>query len=130
MALEGLVDVQVNGYLGVDCSSPKLELEDIIRVTETLRGAGTAAYCPTIITTDLGTYKRNLPILAAAMEAPGARESLLGIHMEGPYLSTAEGARGAHAPEPAFLTSIRSEAVRTALRCFDPSHDWERKRRI
>jgi N-acetylglucosamine-6-phosphate deacetylase len=98
MALQGVVDLQVNGYLGVDFSSPKLELEDVIRVTEALREAGTAAYCATIITSDLATYHRNLPILAAAMETPAARESVLGIHMEGPYLSAAEGARGAHAP--------------------------------
>lgn len=92
------VDLQVNGYLGVDFSSPRLVLDEILRVTKALSDAGTRAYCPTIITSDLETYRRNLPILAAAMETPGVKGSLLGIHLEGPYLSPREGARGAHAP--------------------------------
>jgi len=94
----GFVDLQVNGYRGVDFSSPKLEPDQVLWVTETLREAGTAAYCATIITSDPEVYRRNLPILASAMEQPGGKGRLLGIHLEGPYLSGVEGARGAHAP--------------------------------
>ncbi len=93
-----LVDLQVNGYRGVDFSSPELELEEIHRVTEALSADGTAAYCATVITSDLEIYRRNLPIVAAAMEQPGVKGRLLGIHLEGPYLSREEGARGAHDP--------------------------------
>jgi len=94
---KGFVDLQVNGYRGVDFSSPHLTVEQIRTVTEELVRAGTLAYCATIITSDLHIYERNLPVLARAMKEPGIKDHLLGIHLEGPYLSPLEGARGAHA---------------------------------
>jgi N-acetylglucosamine-6-phosphate deacetylase len=96
MGHKGFVDLQVNGYLGVDFSSPELQSEDIGRITEALVRAGTIGYLATVITSEMDVYRRNLPLLARAMEQPGVREHLLGIHMEGPYLSGEEGARGAH----------------------------------
>ncbi len=91
------VDLQVNGYQGIDFSSPGLQPEDIDRVTGILSRAGTVAYCATVITSDCELYRRNLPMIAAAMDRPGVKGRLLGIHLEGPYLSAEEGARGAHA---------------------------------
>ncbi len=93
---KGFVDLQVNGYLRVDFSSPSLRMEDICRVTEALVHAGTVAYCATLITSPLEIYRRNLPLIAKAMSEPDVRGRLLGIHLEGPYLSPEEGARGAH----------------------------------
>jgi N-acetylglucosamine-6-phosphate deacetylase len=93
---KGFVDLQVNGYMGVDFSSPGLVSEDIHRVTETLVASGTLAYCATMITGDLGIYERNLKLLARSASEPGVKGRLLGIHLEGPYLSKEEGARGAH----------------------------------
>ncbi len=107
MAHKGFVDLQVNGYLGVDFSSPVLELEDIFRVTEELRRAGTVGYCATIISSPPEVYRRNLPLISRAMDDPEVRGRLLGIHLEGPYLSSSDGARGAHqsrwlrSPDPA-----------------------------
>jgi N-acetylglucosamine-6-phosphate deacetylase len=99
MLRKGFADLQVNGYLGVDFSSPALTAEDIHRITEALVKAGTVAFCATIITSELEIYRRNLPLIARALEQPALKDHLLGIHLEGPYLSTADGARGAHAPE-------------------------------
>jgi len=96
MARKGFIDLQVNGYLGVDFSSPDLRAEDIRRITEALCRAGTAGYCATLITSRLDIYRRNLPLIAQAMDEPGICGRLLGIHLEGPYLSQEEGARGAH----------------------------------
>ncbi len=93
----GFVDLQVNGYRGVDFSSRQLAAEEVVWVTEALSEAGTQAYCATIITSDLEVYRHNLPLLAAAIDSPEVRGRLLGIHLEGPYLSPEEGARGAHA---------------------------------
>jgi N-acetylglucosamine-6-phosphate deacetylase len=93
---KGFVDLQVNGYQGVDFASPTLHLEDIHRVTDDLLKDGTIGYCATVITSDAQIYRRNLPLLAKAMEQDGVKGRLLGIHLEGPYLSSAEGARGAH----------------------------------
>jgi N-acetylglucosamine-6-phosphate deacetylase len=73
-----------------------LTLDDCHRLTEALLERGTVAYCATLITADLEVYRRNLPLIARAMEEPGIRGRLLGIHLEGPYLSPVDGARGAH----------------------------------
>src|SRR4029453_2507568 len=99
MLRKGFADLQVNGFLGVDFSSPSLTADDVHRVTEALVKAGTVAFCATIITSELEIYRRNLPLIARAMEQPALKDHLLGIHLEGPYLSAADGARGAHAPE-------------------------------
>ena len=93
---KGFVDLQVNGYMGVDFSSPGLRVEDVHRVTEALLAAGTVAYCATIITSDFDIYERNLRVLARTASEPGVKGRLLGIHLEGPYLSREDGARGAH----------------------------------
>ena len=99
MSLKGFIDLQVNGYLGVDFSEPGLTLDDVRRVTETLVLRGTLAYCPTVITASWETYVQNLPVLAQAMETPDLQPHLLGLHLEGPFISPEDGARGAH-PRP------------------------------
>jgi N-acetylglucosamine-6-phosphate deacetylase len=98
-ARKGFVDLQVNGYLGVDLVSPQLQTSDVRRLTEALVADGTVGYCATMITSGMDVYERNLKVLAAAAEEPGIRGHLLGIHLEGPYLSRDNGARGAHAAE-------------------------------
>jgi N-acetylglucosamine-6-phosphate deacetylase len=98
MKKTGFIDLQVNGYKGVDFSSAGLTFEGIARAAGELRRAGTAGFCATLITSDLEVYRANLDLIARAMEDPSLRGCLLGIHMEGPYLSPEDGARGAHSP--------------------------------
>lgn len=100
--LSGFVDLQVNGYQGVDFSRPGLRLAQVTRVTEELRVRGTIAYCPTVITSSMETYRSNLPILAAACRNEEWGPCLPGIHLEGPFISPEDGARGAHPKE--FVT--------------------------
>ena len=112
----GFIDVQVNGYLGIDFSSPGLSTEDVHRVTEALARDGTAGYCATIITSPPELYRVNLPVLARAMREDGSRGRLLGIHIEGPFISPVDGARGAHAaahcrkPDPAEFDRMQEWA--------------------
>ncbi len=98
MRIPGLVDLQVNGYKGVDFSSATLTEADFIRACREMLGAGTTAFLPTIITSTEDVYKRNLAIMSDVMEREEFRGRLLGIHLEGPFISAQEGACGAHNP--------------------------------
>lgn len=93
----GLIDIQVNGYQGRDYSSPELRKEDILHIVQALIKSGTLRHLPTIITQGQDTMLRNLALIRQAV----SEEALLGlaipgIHLEGPYLSPKDGARGAH----------------------------------
>ena len=99
LPIPGFVDLQVNGYLGVDFSSPDLSREECARACRSMLGAGTAAFLPTMITSPVEVYRRNLPILAQMLDLPEFQGRLLGIHLEGPFLSSAPGAVGAHNPD-------------------------------
>jgi N-acetylglucosamine-6-phosphate deacetylase len=94
--VRGFVDLQVNGFLGVDFSSPELDVEQVRRVVRELAQRGTVAFCPTVCTSSEASYARALPALARAFEEPDLSPHLLGIHLEGPFISPEDGARGAH----------------------------------
>ena len=93
---KGFVDLQVNGWMGVNFSGEGLKVEDVRRVTQDLLRKGTLAYCPTVVTTAMETYRENLAVLAMAMREPDLASHILGIHLEGPFISPKPGARGAH----------------------------------
>jgi N-acetylglucosamine-6-phosphate deacetylase len=91
----GLVDLQVNGYFGVDLAAA--EPDGWAQVVRRLPETGTTAFLPTYITAPL-------PALAAAIRrakkfcpALPAGARVLGLHLEGPFLSRARA--GAHRRE-------------------------------
>ncbi|CAM4400922.1 N-acetylglucosamine-6-phosphate deacetylase [Zobellia nedashkovskayae] len=92
----GLIDVQINGYMGVDFSGPGLTVEDIRKATKALWKVGVTSYFPTIITSDIDRIKENFAVLAAARKDPEIGPSIPGFHLEGPYISPIAGFRGAH----------------------------------
>jgi len=92
----GLIDIQINGYMGVDFSGPDLTVEGIKKATKALWKAGVTSYFPTIITSDIELIKRNFAILAKARKDPEIGISIPGFHLEGPYISPLAGFRGAH----------------------------------
>ena len=94
----GFIDLQVNGFLGVDFSSPELTEAETVRVSRALLDKGCAGFLATIITSSEEIYKRNLPILVKAIRHPELQGGILGIHAEGPFLSAKPGAVGAHNP--------------------------------
>ncbi len=108
----GLVDLQVNGYRGVDFSGSDLTAEDFARACRQLLAAGTAAFLPTLITSSTKIYEHNLPIIANVLDDEEFQGRVLGIHLEGPFISREDGARGAHpaewvkAPDVSYLETL------------------------
>ena len=92
----GLIDIQINGYVGVDFSGPDLTVDKVKQATRALWKAGVTTYFPTIISSDVERIKTNFAILAAAKKDPEVGSSIPGFHLEGPYISPIAGFRGAH----------------------------------
>ena len=99
LEIPGFVDLQVNGYLGVDYSSPDLTEEDFLRVTRQLLDTGCIGFLPTVCTASEETYRHVLPMIAKAIRSGEFAGRILGIHAEGPFLSPRPGAVGAHNPD-------------------------------
>ena len=69
MTIPGFVDLQVNGYMGVDYSSLSLTETDFIESCKALKNNGTVAFLPTIVTASEEIYEQNLAIMCSAMRA-------------------------------------------------------------
>lgn len=96
MEIPGFVDLQVNGYKGIDFSNPDLTKEEFVFACRELVKKGTVAFLPTIITSSESTFKRNLRLMASSLRDNKLQKSVLGFHVEGPFISKKDGARGAH----------------------------------
>lgn len=98
----GLVDLQVNGYGGIDFNDGHLDTASVARLIRSEWQLGVTAICPTLITGPEGRILDALAAIAAARRAdPLFRHAIPCVHVEGPYLSAEDGPRGAH--DPAFL---------------------------
>jgi N-acetylglucosamine-6-phosphate deacetylase len=119
--IPGFVDIQVNGYGGVDFSDPRLTESDIDNSVRMLTSAGTSAFLPTIVTSSAETYRTILPLWARVIRSRRHEGVLLGLHLEGPFISRAAGAVGAHtrrfvrAPDIAYLDTLLALAEDTTL---------------
>jgi len=112
---KGFVDIQVNGWMGTDFMEPGLTVEQIREVTCQLASRGTIAYCPTIMTAPQDVYEQNLRTFAKAMAQPDIAGHILGIHLEGPFISPKPGALGMH----------RKDCVREpSTGMFDRFQEW------
>lgn len=98
LTVPGFVDLQINGFLGVDFSSPDLTEEDFIRVCRELIRTGCIGFLPTVCTASEEAYKHTLSLIARMMKREEFAGRILGIHAEGPFLSGEPGAVGAHNP--------------------------------
>ena len=89
IAVPGFVDLQVNGYGGVDFAAA--DATGYAAAGEALLEGGVTAYQPTLITAPEDA------LIAALQEVPPAEQTgprILGAHLEGPFLS--ERRLGAH----------------------------------
>jgi N-acetylglucosamine-6-phosphate deacetylase len=92
----GLIDIQINGFMGVDFADPYLSIEGIRQATKALWKVGVTSFLPTVITNSQESLKNSFTILATALDDEESGDSIPGFHLEGPYISPAQGYRGAH----------------------------------
>ena len=99
--LPGLFDLQVNGFGGIDFNAPALTAEGIGAALSRMRATGVTRCLPTLITSSFERFAASARVLARMTDP-----AIAGIHMEGPYLSPEEGARGAHPREHVAPPSV------------------------
>lgn len=113
----GLVDLQINGFAGVDFQQDNLSLEDLLRATRGLIKAGCARFLLTLITDSWEKMLARLRHLRNLREQSHIlRAAIVGWHIEGPFLSAQPGFSGAHDPSvmmdplPEHIHTLRKAA--------------------
>ena len=100
----GFVELQINGAYGVDFTTDAGT--NVVEASARLPAGGVTAFVPTVITSPFDGYPRRLAeAREAAREARGAE--VLGLHLEGPYLSPRRP--GAH--DPSLLRAIDLDEI-------------------
>ena len=107
--LPGLVDLQVNGYFGVELGDA--EPDGWQTVSMRLPETGATAFMPTFITSPVP--RTTAALRRAASFAPGLEGGarVLGVHLEGPFIS--QKRRGAH--NPAWITDPDHDTIEAYL---------------
>ncbi|MBI4661844.1 MAG: N-acetylglucosamine-6-phosphate deacetylase [Verrucomicrobia bacterium] len=106
-----LVDLQINGYAGVDFQRDDFTGADLLKAARRLRADGCSRFFFTLITNAWPTLLDRLRrARALRAESPELQAAIAGWHMEGPFLSSEPGFCGAH--NPAWMINPSLEQVR------------------
>src|SRR5512136_2849900 len=106
----GFIDLQVNGYSGVDFSDPATTDDQILQTAEILAQNGTVGFLATITTQPREIMEACVRTIASAIRKQsahgfirgvhgfirGVHGFIRGIHIEGPFISPEYGYRGMH----------------------------------
>jgi len=93
----GVLDIQINGFGGSWFSSESLTVADVTDIIWALAQRGVARCLPALITNSQEALCHGMQVIAEACRSDKLVESVVrGIHLEGPWISSADGPRGAH----------------------------------
>ncbi len=125
----GWIDLQVNGFAGVDYNSPAAPHEEIARSIRVLFSAGVTRFFPTVITGSPEDMCGALRNVVEAKERLPEGEAIEGFHVEGPHISPDDGPRGAHPRRWVRRPDVREfhrmqEAARGLVRLVTLSPEW------
>jgi N-acetylglucosamine-6-phosphate deacetylase len=96
----GLIDLQVNGYGGIDFQQDNLTVADLLIATRQLRADGCTQFLLTLITDEWSKLTARLKYLRGLRaQSVELQSAISGWHIEGPFLSDVPGFHGAHNPE-------------------------------
>ena len=92
-----VLDLQLNGYKGVDFNADGVSADDLRRACLAFRAYGGDRMLATVITDDLARMAARIGRLAAAhRDDEVVRDVMAGIHVEGPFINPEPGFVGAH----------------------------------
>jgi len=113
-----LVDLQVNGFAGVDFQQDNLTVEKLLIAVRGLRAAGCGRFLLTLITDDWARLLARLRHLRSVRSTCAElRHAIAGWHVEGPFLSAEPGFRGAH--DPRWMRDPTPEDIRELRQCTE-----------
>lgn len=93
----GLIDLQVNGFGGLDLNDGALSIDTVRQLVGMLRGKGVTTFLPTLITASEASLIGALQVIAQARRSdPLVAHAIAAVHIEGPHVSPEDGPRGAH----------------------------------
>jgi len=92
----GWIDIQVNGFGGVDYNRPDITPDEIGRSLRLQFAAGVTRCYPTVITGAPRDMYQSLRNVARAAQNIPEGAAIDGFHVEGPHISAEDGPRGAH----------------------------------
>lgn len=93
------IDIQVNGYAGIDFNTPNITAYGLLHACLKLKEDGVQSILATIITADIEYMTACLQKIIHLREQENLiKKMILGFHIEGPFLNKADGYRGAHNP--------------------------------
>ena len=101
LELPGLFDLQVNGFGGIDFNAPDLTEDGVDAALARMRENGVTRCLPTLITSSFERFAASARVITRE-----SRDAIAGLHMEGPYISPEDGARGAHPRADVAAASI------------------------
>lgn len=131
----GFIDVQVNGFAGVDYNDPSVSHEAIARSVQRMFATGVTRFFPTVITASkerILAALRNLASTKEEFNRNGMTEAnaIEAFHVEGPHISPEDGPRGAHPAEHVRPPDIEEfkrwqEAANGNIRLVTVSPEWQ-----
>ncbi len=105
--MSGDIDLQVNGYAGVDFNADSLDTQAVTDACRRMADDSIARALATIITAPLDAMCRRVGRIAELIEeVPSVAALIGGIHVEGPFISPHEGFVGAH-PKASVMRADR-----------------------
>jgi len=125
----GFIDLQVNGFAGVDYNNPGSSHEEIERSIRALFSTGVTRFLPTVITGSPEGMVGALRNLAEAREKLAVGAAIEGFHVEGPHISAEDGPRGAHPQRWVRPPDVEEfhrwqEAARGLIRLVTLAPEW------